>query len=526
MYCDNGTELGTSTNLNTHIINRSSGKNCSTSSTDSGVGLVDNAVTFKAGSTTKDSNSTTSSKYEETKEKFEPQAETGAEANPQRISIEVEATVNLSKPAANRSKKSSPAVSIRSTTISIVSIDENAIDSSCIDSDSEAEADESCTVQKLGQQVTYPPHSAELTQLNKGLTVISRQVVPSTGEVPSPPTAPDVVAKQLLNGNLNLATPATPASPQQIGSIALTNTTDVTFGDKHYYEGPVTIQQILIDNREKWKTLDGESGGQDNPGFNPQSTSNGNASGAKLNESCKEPVICPFLPHTIGRKALVITSAFAILTLVLIVILATTTNLFGKTLNKSKLGDGDDSRQNIPINSTIAIDGSELVLVSIDEWDGRMSRPSLEPLKLPVDRVIIAHTVTEGCDTLDVCSYRVRVMQAYHMDILDWEQVGYNFMVGGDGRVYVGRGWDFIGAHTIKYNRSSIGIAFIGSFDKINATELQLRACQLLLADGVRLKKLTPDYKIYGHRQLLATQSPGDKLYNIIKTWPHFAKTT
>ncbi|XP_030570292.1 peptidoglycan-recognition protein LC isoform X4 [Drosophila novamexicana] len=507
MYCDNGTELGTSTNLNTHIINRSSGKNCSTSSTDSGVGLVDNAVTFKAGSTTKDSNSTTSSKYEETKEKFEPQAETGAEANPQRISIEVEATVNLSKPAANRSKKSSPAVSIRSTTISIVSIDENAIDSSCIDSDSEAEADESCTVQKLGQQVTYPPHSAELTQLNKGLTVISRQVVPSTGEVPSPPTAPDVVAKQLLNGNLNLATPATPASPQQIGSIALTNTTDVTFGDKHYYEGPVTIQQILIDNREKWKTLDGESGGQDNPGFNPQSTSNGNASGAKLNESCKEPVICPFLPHTIGRKALVITSAFAILTLVLIVILATTTNLFGKTLNKT-------------------IDGSELVLVSIDEWDGRMSRPSLEPLKLPVDRVIIAHTVTEGCDTLDVCSYRVRVMQAYHMDILDWEQVGYNFMVGGDGRVYVGRGWDFIGAHTIKYNRSSIGIAFIGSFDKINATELQLRACQLLLADGVRLKKLTPDYKIYGHRQLLATQSPGDKLYNIIKTWPHFAKTT
>lgn len=112
------------------------------------------------------------------------------------------------------------------------------------------------------------------------------------------------------------------------------------------------------------------------------------------------------------------------------------------------------------------------------------------------------------------------------MDILDWEQVGYNFMVGGDGRVYVGRGWDFIGAHTIKYNRSSIGIAFIGSFDKINATELQLRACQLLLAEGVRLKKLTPDYKIYGHRQLLATQSPGDKLYNIIKTWPHFAKTT
>ncbi|XP_064544483.1 peptidoglycan-recognition protein LC isoform X5 [Drosophila montana] len=498
MHCDNGTELGTSANLNTHIINRSSGKNCSTSSTDSGVGLVDNAVTFKAGPTTKDNNSTTSRKCEETKEKSEPQAE--AEANPHRISIEVEATVSLNKAAANRPKKSSPAVSIRSTTISIVSIDENAIDSSCIDSDSEAEADESCTVQKLGQQITYPPHSAELTQLNKGLTVISRQVVPSTGEGPSPPTAPDVVAKQLLNGNLSLATPTTPASPQQIGSIALTNTTDVTFGDKHYYEGPVTIQQILIDNREKFKTLDGESG-QDNPGFNPQSTSNGNTAGAKLNESCKEPVLCPFLPHTIGRKAVIITSAFAILTLVLIVILATTTNLFGKTLNKTTLE-----------------------VLSVKEWGGRQPRKALTNLTLPVHRVIISHTAAEGCESRDVCEARVRVVQNFHMDGWNWDHIGYNFLVGGDGTVYEGRGWDSQGAHTLGYNNDSIGISFIGTFIKIHPTEEQLQACQLLLEEGVRLKKLVPDYKLYGHRQLSATESPGEILYSIIQTWPHWTK--
>lgn len=75
--------------------------------------------------------------------------------------------------------------------------------------------------------------------------------------------------------------------------------------------------------------------------------------GGKLNESCKEPVMCPFLPSTIASRAVFVTAAFAILTIGLLVILATTTNLFSKTLNKSKLGDGDDSRQNIPINSTI-----------------------------------------------------------------------------------------------------------------------------------------------------------------------------
>lgn len=117
-------------------------------------------------------------------------------------------------------------------------------------------------------------------------------------------------------------------------------------------------------------------------------------------------------------------------------------------------------------------------------------------------------------------------MQAYHMDSLDWPQIGYNFMVGGDGRVYVGRGWDYIGAHTIKHNSDSIGIAFIGSFDKSEPTQLQLRGCELLLEEGVRLMKLSPKYQVYGHRQLLATQSPGDRLYNIIRTWSHFAKTT
>lgn len=163
------------------------------------------------------------------------------------------------------------------------------------------------------------------------------------------------------------------------------------------------------------------------------------------------------------------------------------------------------------------------MLVSVKAWGGNNASEPLDPLKLPVDKVIIAHTVTEGCETRDGCSYRARFIQAYHMDTLNWEQVGYNFMIGGDGGVYEGRGWDYVGAHTVPYNRISIGIAFIGDFDHMEPTEQQLKACLLLMDEGVRLKKLKPEYKIYGHRQLLATQSPGEKLYNIIKTWKHFA---
>lgn len=58
-----------------------------------------------------------------------------------------------------------------------------------------------------------------------------------------------------------------------------------------------------------------------------------------------------------------------------------------------------------------------------------------------------------------------------------WNDIGYNFLVGGDGAVYVGRGWDDEGAHTLGHNKRSIGIAFIGDFMKKNTTEATIRCC-------------------------------------------------
>lgn len=103
-----------------------------------------------------------------------------------------------------------------------------------------------------------------------------------------------------------------------------------------------------------------------------------------------------------------------------------------------------------------------------------------------------------------------------------WNDIGYNFLVGGDGAVYVGRGWNMEGAHTRGHNRKSICIAFIGNFDSIAPPTRQLCAAQNLIAEGIRLEVLSDDYKLYGHRQLVSTDSPGAALYEIIKTWDHW----
>jgi N-acetylmuramoyl-L-alanine amidase len=56
------------------------------------------------------------------------------------------------------------------------------------------------------------------------------------------------------------------------------------------------------------------------------------------------------------------------------------------------------------------------------------------------------------------------------MDANKWNDIGYNFLVGEDGNVYEGHGWDSVGAHALSYNPKSIGICFIGDFTGASAT--------------------------------------------------------
>lgn len=38
-----------------------------------------------------------------------------------------------------------------------------------------------------------------------------------------------------------------------------------------------------------------------------------------------------------------------------------------------------------------------------------------------------------------------------------WSDIGYSFVIGEDGNVYEGRGWDTVGAHTLHHNTDGLG---------------------------------------------------------------------
>ncbi|XP_026758150.1 peptidoglycan-recognition protein LC-like isoform X1 [Galleria mellonella] len=173
---------------------------------------------------------------------------------------------------------------------------------------------------------------------------------------------------------------------------------------------------------------------------------------------------------------------------------------------------------------TLLIAPNHLRIVSRTDWLAQPVENELDKIRQPVPWVIITHTATESCHSQSECVLRVRLIQMFHIESRNWDDIGYNFLVAGDGSAYYGRGWDYIGAHTLGYNRYSIAIAFIGTFNNEAPPKKQIEACEKLIKLGVHLGKLSKDYKLFAHRQLASTLSPGDKLFDIIKTWPHFVK--
>jgi N-acetylmuramoyl-L-alanine amidase len=62
----------------------------------------------------------------------------------------------------------------------------------------------------------------------------------------------------------------------------------------------------------------------------------------------------------------------------------------------------------------------------------------------------------------------------------------------------------------------------IGAFDTRKPPKQQLEEARAFLEVSVKNKKLSTDYILVGHRQVSNTDSPGQVLFEIVKTWPHW----
>ncbi|KAG5868951.1 hypothetical protein JTB14_014384 [Gonioctena quinquepunctata] len=152
-----------------------------------------------------------------------------------------------------------------------------------------------------------------------------------------------------------------------------------------------------------------------------------------------------------------------------------------------------------------------------DDWGARPPK-SLVKVTKPVNMVIIKHTHTRTCDSFIDCVSVVATRQS--QDARDGRpDISFNFLIGGDGNVYEGRGW---GVQPQQRN-DTIDIAYIGTYDIDELTPSMIDAAKVLLKDGMKRKYLTDNYIIVCHNQTEPDRmSPGQNIYREVKTWPHY----
>ncbi|XP_070499680.1 uncharacterized protein [Chironomus tepperi] len=161
-----------------------------------------------------------------------------------------------------------------------------------------------------------------------------------------------------------------------------------------------------------------------------------------------------------------------------------------------------------------------------EEWEAEKPHAKLDYYQETMNWVLIGHTVSQQCNDLNDCKAVVKAIQndAFSRNP-PLSDILYNIIIGGDGLVFEGRGWDIVGAHTTRYNDKTIGIGVIGDFSSIPPNQNILNAMVQVLDDAMELGKLTEDYKIFG-RSDFGLAGPGDAFMNIIKTFCRYGNRT
>ncbi|MGH2705999.1 MAG: N-acetylmuramoyl-L-alanine amidase [Actinomycetota bacterium] len=170
-------------------------------------------------------------------------------------------------------------------------------------------------------------------------------------------------------------------------------------------------------------------------------------------------------------------------------------------------------------------------VISRAEWGADESLRKASPSFARVRRLFVHHTVTVNDDADPEGT--IRAIYSYHTQSRGWDDIGYNFLVDSNGRVYEGRyarpdgepsgenanGLGVVGAHVSGWNTGSAGVAVLGDFRSVMPRPAALESLVALLSwkadrhgiDPLGSADSIPN--IAGHKDAGDTECPGDLLY-------------
>ena len=191
---------------------------------------------------------------------------------------------------------------------------------------------------------------------------------------------------------------------------------------------------------------------------------------------------------------------------------------------------------------------AEPPIVTRKEWGADESIRKNNQKYAPITKLFVHHTVTspDGPDPDPAAT--VRAIYAYHVQGNGWDDIGYNFLIDAQGRVYEGRwardygpgekptGEDLdengvVGAHVLNHNAGSAGVAMLGDFSNGEPTAAARDSLVKLMAwkadrhnidvmghDPFTTSEGAVEFfpNLAGHRDAGQTECPGDRLYPLL----------
>lgn len=148
------------------------------------------------------------------------------------------------------------------------------------------------------------------------------------------------------------------------------------------------------------------------------------------------------------------------------------------------------------------------------------------PLEAVVKEVIVHHYYLPDVSPASSVAQEMSVLRGverYHYAQGWGGATGYNFHVMPSGRIYEGRGWFRIGAHTAGRNSKSVGIALGFNGDMHALTAEMINAVVDIVREGIAVRALTDDHSWAGHCDYAAKSCPGSRVYKDLSVFREVA---
>ncbi|XP_054265503.1 peptidoglycan-recognition protein LF-like isoform X2 [Macrosteles quadrilineatus] len=151
-------------------------------------------------------------------------------------------------------------------------------------------------------------------------------------------------------------------------------------------------------------------------------------------------------------------------------------------------------------------DGQYAQFIPRQMWKADPEFPKgMTPLKTPVENVVAAWTNTPPCSSPQECMTAVRMIQKKHVES-GLPDIAHNFLIGGDGRIYEGRGWRHQGPvypETVedheRLNNNCVEIAFI-DWASQDPTPKQMMCLSPIVLTGQELLRIVGAFNFYWNR--------------------------